>query len=104
MIDNVKRIYEQQISTGKVGIEFYSPPHQLLIKSEPDNVLKFVNLLRKLTKRKIVENMDFIPVLPNLKKPQVKRTSNCNISTLDNKRPSVGLLPVKVRQTTAYVL
>lgn len=75
LIDNIKRIYQKEMNKGKIGIEFQAPPHQILINSTPEELLPFIELLRKLTNRKIVEKLDYIPVIPKLDKPKLRPTS-----------------------------
>ncbi|XP_065214242.1 leucine-rich repeat protein 1 [Planococcus citri] len=96
LIENVKRVYQNEIKDGKVGIEFRAPPHQLLIISTFEDLSRFIGLLKKLVSRKIVENMDYIPVIPAPNKLKLQTTSkfskNSTSSTvLDKCSPSAPI-------------
>ncbi|KAK7602728.1 hypothetical protein V9T40_006702 [Parthenolecanium corni] len=71
--NNVKRIYKKEENEGRIGVEFFTPPHQLLICSERTELAKFLELLNKLMDRRVMEMLEHIPTIRQVSRPVPKR-------------------------------
>lgn len=69
----MKRIYRKEENDGRVGVEFFTPPHQLLICSEKLELTKFLELLNQLMDRRVMEMLDYIPTIRQVSRPVPKR-------------------------------
>lgn len=54
-------------------MEFFTPPHQLLICSERTELAKFLELLNKLMDRRVMEMLEHIPTIRQVSRPVPKR-------------------------------
>ena len=95
---NVKRIYKKEVSAGRVGIEFYAPPHQVLITTKnAEGLSNFLALFHKLMDRAVMERLEYIPILRQFPKTATKPRGieaahcvDCDSSSLYRKKPKVS--------------
>lgn len=54
-------------------MEFFTPPHQLLICCDKTDLAQFLELLNKLMDRRVMEMLEHIPTIRQVSRPVPKR-------------------------------